>query len=286
MKTIQLEDIQSYFIKREKDVNKGDFGKVGFIGGSKSYSGALKLAMLSHASLRSGCGISRVLIPEELAPLLAPYILEQTMFFYHNLEELKEGIHDLDVLAIGMGWGKDTSHLSILREICNVYSGVMVIDADGLNTLVGHLDMIKDHRVVLTPHLKEFSRISQLSMEEIKQNPIEIVKEFAKKYGVILLLKGSTTIISDGVDVYLVKSGCPGMATAGSGDVLSGVLAGLLAYHPFHILTVAAGAYLAGLAGELAENEKTDIAMIASDTIEHIPNAITWIRKQEKSSQH
>ncbi len=284
MKEIQVEDIQSYFVKREKDANKGDFGKVGFIGGSKNYSGALKLATLSHASLRSGCGISRVLIPEALAPLLSPNILEQTMFFYNSLEELKEGIHDLDVLAIGMGWGQDASHLSILKEICNVYSGTMVIDADGLNALVGHLDVIKNHHVVLTPHLKEFSRITQLPIEEIQQNPVEIVKEFAKKYGVILLLKGSTTIISDGADVYLVKRGCPGMATAGSGDVLSGVLAGLLAYHPFHILTVAAGAYLAGLAGELAEQEKTDIAMIASDTIEHIPSAITWIREQEKSS--
>ena len=87
MKEIQVEDIQSYFVKRNKEVNKGDFGKVGFIGGSNNYAGALKLATLSHASLRSGCGISRVLIPEELAPLLTPHILEQTMFFYHNLEQ-------------------------------------------------------------------------------------------------------------------------------------------------------------------------------------------------------
>ncbi len=284
MKEIQVEDIQSYFVKRDKEVNKGDFGKVGFIGGSNNYAGALKLATLSHASLRSGCGISRVLIPEELAPLLTPHILEQTMFFYHNLEQLKEGIHDLDALAIGMGWGQDASHLAILKEILDVYSGTMVIDADGLNTLVDHLDIINNHRVVLTPHLKEFSRLTNLPIETIQENPVEIVKQFAKKYGVILLLKGSTTIISDGSEVYLVKRGCPGMATAGSGDVLSGILAGLCAYHPYDILTVAASAYLAGLAGELAEKEKTDIAMIASDTIEHIPQAITWIREQTKSS--
>lgn len=280
MKEIQVEDVKPYFQEREAEVNKGNFGKVGMLGGSKNYIGALKLATFSYSALRSGCGIARVIIPEDLAIFLTPHIMEPTMFFYHNLAELRIAIRDLKSLVIGIGWGIDGSHLEILQEVFRTFSGSIVLDADGLNILAGHLDILPKNQVVLTPHLKEFSRLTKISVEKLKKNKIEIAKEFAKKYQVILLLKGHTTIITDGNDVYFIKRGGPGMATAGSGDVLSGILAGLLGYQEYSLLTVAAGAYLAGLAGELAEKDKTDIAMIASDTVEHIPDAIQLIREQ------
>ena len=134
-------------------------------------------------------------------------------------------------------------------------------------------------KVILTPHLKEFERLSKIPMEKIKENPIEIAKNFANKYQVILLLKGSTTIVTDGTNTYLVKRGCPGMATAGSGDVLSGVLVGMLGYQEATAKTIAAGSYLAGMAGELTQEKYTDISMKASDTIEMLPEAIKRIRK-------
>ena len=280
MKDVQVEDVKPYFQEREAEVNKGNFGKVGMLGGSKNYVGALKLATFSYSALRSGCGIARVIIPEDLAIFLTPHIMEPTMFFYHNLTELRIAIRDLKSLVIGIGWGIDGSHLEILQEVFRTFSGSIVLDADGLNILAGHLDILPKNQVVLTPHLKEFSRLTKISVEKLKKNKIEIAKEFAKKYQVILLLKGHTTIITDGNDVYFIKRGGPGMATAGSGDVLSGILAGLLGYQEYSLLTVAAGAYLAGLAGELAEKDKTDIAMIASDTVEHIPDAIQLIREQ------
>ena len=280
MKEIQVEDVKPYFQEREAEVNKGNFGKVGMLGGSKNYIGALKLATFSYSALRSGCGIARVIIPEDLAIFLTPHIMEPTMFFYHNLAELRIAIRDLKSLVIGIGWGIDGSHLEILQEVFRTFSGSIVLDADGLNILAGHLDILPKNQAVLTPHLKEFSRLTKISVEKLKKNKIEIAKEFAKKYQVILLLKGHTTIITDGNDVYFIKRGGPGMATAGSGDVLSGILAGLLGYQEYSLLTVAAGAYLAGLAGELAEKDKTDIAMIASDTVEHIPDAIQLIREQ------
>lgn len=280
MKEIQVEDVKPYFQEREAEVNKGNFGKVGMLGGSKNYVGALKLATFSYSALRSGCGIARVIIPEDLAIFLTPHIMEPTMFFYHNLAELRIAIRDLKSLVIGIGWGIDGSHLEILQEVFRTFSGSIVLDADGLNILAGHLDILPKNQVVLTPHLKEFSRLTKISVEKLKKNKIEIAKEFAKKYQVILLLKGHTTIITDGNDVYFIKRGGPGMATAGSGDVLSGILAGLLGYQEYSLLTVAAGTYLAGLAGELAEKDKTDIAMIASDTVEHIPDAIQLIREQ------
>ena len=115
--------------------------------------------------------------------------------------------------------------------------------------------------------------------ESTKQDEINIAKDFARKYNVILLLKGPTTVVTNGQEVYLVKRGCPGMATAGSGDVLSGILVGMLGYNEPDILTVAAGAYLNGMAGEIAQEKYTDISMVASDTAKCLPEAVKKIRE-------
>lgn len=280
IKEIHIEDIKNIFLKREKNANKGDFGKVGILGGSINYSGAIKLATMSLASLRSGCGLVKVMVPNEIVSLLSPVLLEQTLFPYKNLEDIKKSIKDLDSLVIGMGWGYDEKHLTILKYILENFQGNLVIDADGLNTLVNHLEILKTSQanIVLTPHLKEFSRLTNLSIEEIEKNKIEIAKSFANENHVILLLKGSTTIITNGSDVYLTNYGTPGMATSGSGDVLSGILAGLLGYLKYNLISVSAGAIINGLAGELAEEKNTDIGMIARDTISYIPDAIKKIR--------
>ena len=279
-KGIYIEDIKELFQKRKEDANKGDFGKVGILGGSINYSGAVKLASLSLASLRGGCGLVKVIIPKEIVPFVAPALLEQTLFPYENVEDIKKIIIDLDAIAVGMGWGFDEKHLSILKYVLEYFTGNLIIDADGLNTLVDHLDLFKNTKahIVLTPHLKEFSRLTNLTIEEINENKIEIAKSFAKENRVILLLKGSTTIVTDGTDVYLTKYGTPGMATSGSGDILSGILAGLLGYQEFNLLTVSAGAIINGLAGEIGTEKHTDISMIARDTIEGISAAIQRIR--------
>lgn len=279
-KDIYIEDIKELFQKRKEDANKGDFGKVGILGGSINYSGAVKLASLSLASLRGGCGLVKVIAPDEIVSSLSPILLEQTLFPYKNLEDIKKSIKDLDSLAIGMGWGSNESHLPILKDILENFQGNLVIDADGLNTLVNHVEILRTSQanIVLTPHLKEFSRLISLSIEEIEKNKIELAKSFAKENHVILLLKGSTTIVTNGIDVYLINYGTPGMATSGSGDVLSGILAGLLGYLDYNLLSVSAGAIVNGLAGELAEEKNTDISMIASDTIKCIPAAIKKIR--------
>ena len=140
-KGIYIEDIKELFQKRKEDANKGDFGKVGILGGSINYSGAVKLASLSLASLRGGCGLVKVIIPKEIVPFVAPALLEQTLFPYENVEDIKKIIIDLDAIAVGMGWGFDEKHLSILKYVLEYFTGNLIIDADGLNTLVGHLDI-------------------------------------------------------------------------------------------------------------------------------------------------
>ena len=153
-----------------------------------------------------------------------------------------------------------------------------MIDADGLNTLAQmDLNLLCDTEcnVVLTPHPKEFSRLSGYSVSEILEDPITLARQFAKEYSCILLLKGTATVITDGDDTIVVARGCGGMATAGSGDVLSGVIASLLAWsHEDLLYSVSAAAHLCGLAGEIAEQRVGSIAMIASDTVSAIPEAI------------
>ena len=286
MKIIEIDDIKDLFKKRDINANKGNFGKAGLYGGSIEYSGALKLSYLSLSALRSGCGISRVLVKKEILPLLGPNILEQTLcilpsysdYFY---DKLNIYIKDLDSLAFGMGIGTDEYLEEVLEFLIRNYTGNLIIDADGLNILSRkNLNILKEKRcnILLTPHLKEFSRLINKPIEEIKKDSLNLVKEFASTYKITILLKGHTTIISNGTDTYLVKTGTPGMATAGSGDVLSGILAGLLAYLDFNLLTVAAGVLINGIAGCLAEEENTDISMIASDTVNKIVEAIKIIR--------
>ena len=286
MKIIEIDDIKDLFKKRDINANKGNFGKAGLYGGSIEYSGALKLSYLSLSALRSGCGISRVLVKKEILPLLGPNILEQTLCILPSYsdnfyDKLNIYIRDLDSLAFGMGIGTDEYLEEVLEFLIRNYTGNLIIDADGLNILSRkNLNILKEKRcnILLTPHLKEFSRLINKPIEEIKKDSLNLVKEFASTYKITILLKGHTTIISNGTDTYLVKTGTPGMATAGSGDVLSGILAGLLAYLDFNLLTVAAGVLINGIAGCLAEEENTDISMIASDTVNKIVEAIKIIR--------
>ena len=287
---IETKDIKNKFIQRQRDTNKGDYGYVGIMGGSLEYSGAVKLANLSASAMRAGCGVVRLIVPEGIAKAIAPYLLEQTIFpmndnenkMVFSEEQINEALAKLKALAIGMGWGQSKEYEKILEYILGNYNIPVVIDADGLNTISKmNMDILKSTKckVILTPHLKEFERLSKIKIEDIKQDEITIAKDFAKKYDVILLIKGPTTVVTDGEKVYLVKRGCSGMATAGSGDVLSGILVGLLGYNEPNILTVATGAYLNGIAGEIAQKKYTDISMIASDTVKCLPKAIKKIRE-------
>ena len=289
MNILKKKDIKNIFPKRDENSNKGDFGYVGIMGGSIEYSGAVKLANLSLASLTSGAGVARVIVPKTIADGILPYLLEQTLATIPDIdghmifdkEKIDKSLEKLKALAIGMGWGEGKDNKKILTYILENYEIPVIIDADGLNTLAKMDKEILNKtkcKVILTPHLKEFQRISGYDLEEIKKRPEELAVEFTKKYNVILLLKGHKTIVTNGKEGYIVEKGCPGMATAGSGDVLSGILVGILGYNRPCVLSVAAGAYLAGLAGEIAENKLNDISMKASDTIANIPEAINEIR--------
>ncbi len=288
---LQSKDIQDIFPIRKSNTNKGDYGYVAIMGGCINYSGAVKLANMSLSALRSGCGVSKLIVSKSLSNIVAPYLLEQTLFLIDDMDsnmvfnqsQIDSALNKVKALAIGMGWGNGQDNKKILEYILDNYEMPVVIDADGLNILSKMDKNILNTtrcKVILTPHLKEFERLSGFSINEIEKDKNNITKNFAKKYNVILLLKGPITLITDGTQIIEVNRGCPGMATAGSGDVLSGILVGLLGYNAPSVLAIAASAYIAGLAGELAQKEINDISMIASDTVKHIPEAINKIREK------
>ena len=278
---IEINDIKDLFKERKDNANKGNFGTCGILGGSINYTGSVKLATLACSAMRSGVGICRIIIDEYLTNAITPYILEETLWPLDN--DLDKAIRNLDSLAIGMGWGISDKNTKMLKYILKNYKGILIIDADGLNILAKNLDLLSvtKAQVILTPHPKEFSRIINKDIKEILDDPIKYTMDFAKKYHVIVLLKGARTIVADGDDYYEVNIAVPGLATAGAGDVLSGILAGFMAYNKYNIKSVAAAALLNALAGKIAEDKYTDIAMVAHDTIECIPDAIKKLRGDE-----
>lgn len=252
--------------------------------------------LLAHttAAMRAGAGVVRLAAPEPLTQAILPWILESTFLPMPSTEEgqlrfepgkLDQALDRQRAAAFGMGVGTGEETARILQYILRNKRLTFIIDADGLNELAVHenlKELLKDTecQVILTPHVKEFSRLSGRTVEEILCQPIQLAKEFAACYGVTVLLKGHVTTVTDGHRVYQIDRGCSGMATAGSGDVLSGVLCGMAGYIADSVQAASAAAFVAGMAGEMAEQDKNPVSMTAGDTADYVEKAITklWNR--------
>lgn len=264
-KVIEALDFKTYFRKRSITGAKNEYGYVGILGGSDNYVGAPSLAASALASLRSGAGVSRVIVPKTIAPLVSGFVPEITVFPVDAFsdKEIDESVKGLSALAVGMGWGRGRS--AALKHILTSFKGRLVIDADGLYSLVELKDYLKTLPLpaILTPHEREFLRLFGV------KPTLENVEKAARNYNCIILSKGATTIITDGKETLLSLSGSSGMATAGSGDVLSGVITAFLAYaEPLYATAFAA--YVCGLAGEEAAKKYGEMGMISSDTIKEL----------------
>ena len=287
---LELGDFKDITKKRKNYSNKYDYGLVSIIGGSNNYSGSVKLCNMALASLRSGVGLARLCIPKSIGNVVISNIVESTIYpmpcsdgkMIFSAYDLSNVLNKSTCLVVGLGWGESEEYFKILEFIITHFTRTIVLDADGINTLCQmNLNLLKNYRgkVVLTPHLKEFSRLIEKDVNLILDNPVYEVENFSREYNCITLLKGPTNIISDGYNTMLVNRGTVGQATAGSGDVLDGILGGILSYNETNILSVGAACYINGLAGEEAEKEVGAISMIASDTIRNIPNAIKKLEK-------
>ena len=283
-------DLAGLFPPRPHFSHKGDWGYAALIGGSLRYSGAVRLASMANAAMRSGAGVVRTAFPASLYPVIAPALLESTAFplpdrdgqILFDPAALKELTGNTRAAAFGMGAGITEDTGKCVAWLLEHGPGRLILDADGL-TLLSRMDrnVLKTAPgdVILTPHLKEFSRLTGKSVSEIQEAPIPLAQEYAKETGTVVLLKGPCTVVTDGEEVLLVDAGCPGMATAGSGDVLSGVLTALAAWMNSPLQAAAAAAYVNGKAGELAEKNLNSVSMTAGDTVSRIPEVVSKLMR-------
>ncbi len=282
------EDLGCVFPERRHLSNKGTWGYMALIGGSLKYGGAIRLAAMANAAMRSGTGVVKAALPASLCPALMPLILETTIFplsdrdgqILFRREEAEELIGNIRSAAFGMGIGTNEGAGEMLRYLLSHFGGRLLVDADGLNLMAGmDRKTVREHAgtLILTPHLKEFSRMTGNSMEEILASPVSLAEEYAREVKAVVLLKGPATVITDGERTFLTDTGCPGMATAGSGDVLSGIVTAILGWAEDPLLAAAAGAWINGRAGEIAQKKTNAWSMTAGDTAAAVPEALAEI---------
>lgn len=288
VKRLTQSDVAQYFLPRPRNVNKGDFGKVAVVGGSKDFTGSVLLSSNALGAFKMGTGYSYLAVPESLFNAYVGKNSECILTAvrdnggYMTLDEKNlSKLLDCQSIAIGMGMGTSIDTYRVIKYLLDNYSGTLVIDADGINSLAKFgLGILKNKkcRVVLTPHVGEFSRISGIDKQKILDFPVLLAVNFAKNYDVTLVLKSASSIITDGNDVYINTTGCSGLAKAGSGDVLSGLIAGLVARNDELCETVASACYIFGKASELVEKEQNEFTMTATDVISYLPKVINSLQ--------
>jgi ADP-dependent NAD(P)H-hydrate dehydratase len=269
---------------RAADAHKGDFGKVCIVAGSIGMSGAAALA--GRSALRAGAGLVRVATPKSVLPIVASI---EPSFTTIPLPEDSSGrisakainiilevVGQNDAIAFGPGVGISGALRSVLDTLLERDGLKLVIDADGLNNLAG----IKDWpnklkaKVILTPHPGEMKRLwSGLFREPLPDQRQQQAAQLAQHTNTTVVLKGAGTVVTDGEKVYINKTGNPGMATAGSGDVLTGVITALLGQGLSDFDAAVLGVYIHGLAGDIAADKMGQIGMITTDIIDSLPEA-------------
>jgi ADP-dependent NAD(P)H-hydrate dehydratase / NAD(P)H-hydrate epimerase len=293
------EDLAWLTRPRKLTAHKGNFGHVLILAGSIGKTGAAALA--AQAALRVGAGLVTVATPKSALPIIAGFAMEfmteplpETDLGTVSLRALDGGRMDKlaegkSVLAIGPGLGNVAETAEFVRAVVSRYDVPTVLDADGLNAFAGRMDQFSGGGTVrvLTPHPGEMSRLTTQTIAEILARRIEAAREFATKYQVTLVLKGSRTLTAstDG-RVAVNPTGNPGMAKGGSGDVLTGLVAGLLGQYPTLPVgqVVAASVYLHGLAGDLAAHELGQASMLAGDLLRALPQAFRTITPRSAAS--
>lgn len=282
-KCMNFNELKNILVSREKISHKGTYGKIGIIGGSKGMSGAPFLA--SSSALRTGSGLVYTMVPEVISNIIEIKTIEAIVKSFKGSDEgfSKASVKDiisfsnnLDVVALGPGLGLDKDRIELVGYLLKSLNCPIVLDADGINAISKNKEILKHtkEKIVLTPHPMEFSRLIDMDIEKIQDNREKYTKEFAEKYNLILVLKGHKTVVSDGKSVYINSTGNPGMATAGSGDVLTGIITSLIGQGVESFNAAKLGVYLHGLAADIVKEKIGEHGLIASDIINTIPYAI------------
>lgn len=284
-------DLEKLLPARSRETHKGDYGKVALVGGSRGMAGSIYLS--SIASLRTGSGLVYTVVPDSISTVMEIKSVENIVIPVSDggrghLNKLDHMLVDklcgVDAIGIGPGMSKNKDTVEFLRDLLGAVDKPYVIDADGINNLSSLKEEVRslNRKIVITPHLAELSRFLEVPIGEIKKKREEYAEFAAKTYGLIVVLKGENTIVTDGINTYINKTGNPGMATAGSGDVLTGIIASLIGQGHDLFEASRIGVYIHGLAGDLARLQIGEYGMIASDIVSYIPKAIKRVECREE----
>ena len=267
---------------RPSDSHKGTFGKVLCVCGTEGMCGAAYFA--AKAAYRSGAGLVKILTVASNRPVLQGLIPEAIVTVYDDAHPdpntILEAVEWADVLVVGCGLGTSSAARALLSHVLRTASKPLVLDADALNLISqspSPLSCVKG--AILTPHMGEMARLCGIEIDEIQKDPQRVAYRFAKRHEVVCVLKGHRTVISDGGSrLFLNSSGNSGMATGGSGDVLAGILGGLLAQSQNQCISplelTALGVYLHGKSGDLAAERRSEYSVMASDLLDCLPEVM------------
>lgn len=272
-KAIEEMDINTFIIddkmvkdsikKRYKDTHKGTFGKALIIAGSKGMAGAAILS--ARAALRSGAGLVTIAVNEAINDIIQMSVPEAITLPF---KEIEERMKNFSSIAIGPGLGENQGLFYWIENIVEKYDGPIILDADALNIIGNQADTIfsKNSKIIITPHPGEMAKLTGLSIKEINENKIDIGRAFSKKWGIAIILKGARTVIAfPNGEVYINTTGNPGMATGGSGDVLTGVLASLSGQVESIENAIISSVYIHGRGGDIMANKIGQYGLIAGD---------------------
>lgn len=281
MKTFELDrlSVLGALPNRNRNGHKGSFGKVLLLCGSRGFTGAAYLAAMG--ALRAGAGLVYLGVPESIyaieavklnEPVVFPLPDKDGMLSEDAASRIRERLPAMDAVLIGCGLGASDGTRAVVQAVLENAACPVVLDADGINVLPGHMDILRgrQHPTVLTPHDGEFLRVGGVSGPD----RMACAAAFAQENGCILLLKGHRTCVTDGQTGYVNRTGNPGMAAGGSGDVLAGILTGLLGQRMEPLKAAACAAWLHGAAGDLCAAELGQYAMLPTDMLNTLPRLL------------
>lgn len=274
--TLSHEEVYSILPDRQPDTHKGDYGKILLLCGSVGYTGAA--AMASMGALRSGAGLVYLGVPESIYMIEAVKLTEPVIFplpdrggkmAWEAADMIMERLPSVDAVLIGPGCGQSDDVYHVVCSILKHYSGPVILDADGINLVAKHYDLLRGRcgPTILTPHSGEFSRLCGFYPHQ----RVDAAVRAANELGSIILLKGHRSIITDGTTVYRNETGNPGMAVGGSGDILAGMITGLTGQGIDPLKAAACATWLHGAAGDICAREIGQYGMLPTDMIQALP---------------
>lgn len=279
MKELDHASVLAKLPDRDPRGHKGDYGRLLLLCGSRGYTGAAALAAMG--ALRCGAGLVFLGVPESIYAIEAVKLTEPVVFPLPDCggvfapeaaEQIKERLGRMDAVLIGPGLGQSEGTLAVLRCVLECFSGPVIVDADGINLLSQHKDLLRGRTgiTILTPHEGEAARLLGRAVTDRQTDALLLAREL----GAILVLKGHQTLITDGEVVFCNPTGNPGMAVGGSGDVLAGMIAGLLGQKLSALDAAACAVWLHGAAGDLCAREMGQYAMLPTDYLEDLPRLL------------